>query len=587
MAIAACAIAVCGWRLLWFLTDDAFISFRYAANWVAGIGPTWNPPPFQPVEGYSNFSWVALLSLLWRSTGLEPPQIANLLSLFFGLGTVLLSALWLQKIIYRAAPTNYLQHVWFLLSLLLIVCNKSFLTWLSSGLETALFTFLMVSWAYAYNGRGGALSTVHWPAAAWLASLLALTRPDGLLFWGLTLGTWIFFELNSRHLTLTFVSRMVTLVGLTIVPIHVLWRRAYYGDWLPNTYYAKVHAAWPEMGAQYLQSYVIEYALYLPLSMVLIGGVWMLKKQAGTGMRFGAAVFGWILVSGGIAAQIGYYTLIVGGDHFEYRVFHHLAPLTVISICALLAVFNRLAEAPGVAPMSVGAQKALVSRTSLFALSLWLLLQSMIPWTHWYYSRNLYTRAETFAMAIPIADKFVPPFRSMVQYWDRLQAHMVAHAVGTRHQEHKVFYLFQRALFPARADGLSMPWTQRNVLIFGSVGLPGWVFPNAAIIDSVGLNDKVLAKNSPEQSSASRIMAHSIEPSRKYLNCYLPNIVWSPEQFRRYGELSRLTLKTGVREGAFDLQPAILPRSEPLNDEKIHSCEQYAWTRQELYNRVQ
>jgi arabinofuranosyltransferase len=49
--IALLCILVVGWKLFWFLTDDAFITFRYASNSILGHGYTWNPPPFRPVEG--------------------------------------------------------------------------------------------------------------------------------------------------------------------------------------------------------------------------------------------------------------------------------------------------------------------------------------------------------------------------------------------------------------------------------------------------------------------------------------------------------------------------------------------------------
>ena len=38
----------------WML-DDAFISFRYAENWVSGHGPVYNAG--ERVEGYTNFLW--------------------------------------------------------------------------------------------------------------------------------------------------------------------------------------------------------------------------------------------------------------------------------------------------------------------------------------------------------------------------------------------------------------------------------------------------------------------------------------------------------------------------------------------------
>ena len=50
--VAAVLVACAGWQLMWFLTDDAYISFRYLSNALRGYGLVWNPPPFQPVEGY-------------------------------------------------------------------------------------------------------------------------------------------------------------------------------------------------------------------------------------------------------------------------------------------------------------------------------------------------------------------------------------------------------------------------------------------------------------------------------------------------------------------------------------------------------
>ena len=44
-----------------FLTDDAFISFRYARNLSQGHGLVFNPG-FERVEGYTNFLWVLLLA---------------------------------------------------------------------------------------------------------------------------------------------------------------------------------------------------------------------------------------------------------------------------------------------------------------------------------------------------------------------------------------------------------------------------------------------------------------------------------------------------------------------------------------------
>ena len=56
-------------REYWFLSDDAFISFRYSRHLADGLGLVWNAG--EPVEGYTNFLWVLLMAAS-LSLGLEP-----------------------------------------------------------------------------------------------------------------------------------------------------------------------------------------------------------------------------------------------------------------------------------------------------------------------------------------------------------------------------------------------------------------------------------------------------------------------------------------------------------------------------------
>ena len=90
--LAACALIglILGWRLFWFLTDDAYIAFRYVSNSILGYGYVWNPPPFRPVEGYTSFLWVVLLDGVWRIAGIAPPDSANVIALVFSALTLLL-----------------------------------------------------------------------------------------------------------------------------------------------------------------------------------------------------------------------------------------------------------------------------------------------------------------------------------------------------------------------------------------------------------------------------------------------------------------------------------------------------------------
>src|SRR5262245_37848737 len=62
---SAGALVFAAWRALalrW-TTDDAFISFRYAQNWLDGLGLVFNAG--ERVEGYTNFLWT-----VWSALGL-------------------------------------------------------------------------------------------------------------------------------------------------------------------------------------------------------------------------------------------------------------------------------------------------------------------------------------------------------------------------------------------------------------------------------------------------------------------------------------------------------------------------------------
>ncbi|MHC4236384.1 MAG: hypothetical protein ACYSUQ_14800, partial [Planctomycetota bacterium] len=124
-----------------FLTDDAFISFRYARNLSEGLGLVFNPG-FERVEGYSNFLWVVLLAGV-NALGLAPESAAHALT---GGATV---ALWCLVVwfVYRTPPAA--GRRWLLLAApLFLAATRSVAVWSTSGLETRLFEVLVVGGAF-------------------------------------------------------------------------------------------------------------------------------------------------------------------------------------------------------------------------------------------------------------------------------------------------------------------------------------------------------------------------------------------------------------------------------------------------------
>lgn len=117
-------------RRFWFLCDDAFISFRFASHWAAGEGVRFNPGQHVPVEGYSNFLWVALSALFER---LGPGAPAAMPWASFALGSVLLAAVFRVLLRRLELPLHVAAR-----ATLSLGCSPPFALW--SNVERALLS---------------------------------------------------------------------------------------------------------------------------------------------------------------------------------------------------------------------------------------------------------------------------------------------------------------------------------------------------------------------------------------------------------------------------------------------------------------
>ncbi|HKU39713.1 MAG TPA: hypothetical protein VJR89_16245, partial [Polyangiales bacterium] len=134
-----------GWLAHWFLTDDAFIAFRFVDNRRLGYGYTWNPPPFVPVEGYTSFAWLVLLDGVWSAFGIEPPEVANWLALGCAFGSLALTA-WAALRVCTAGGVLAGRVLLCACVLAGVASQRSVAIWASSGMETALWNLLLQAW---------------------------------------------------------------------------------------------------------------------------------------------------------------------------------------------------------------------------------------------------------------------------------------------------------------------------------------------------------------------------------------------------------------------------------------------------------
>jgi arabinofuranosyltransferase len=283
----------------------------------------------------------------------------------------------------------------------------------------------------------------------------------------------------------------------------------------------------------------MEYALWIPLALLGLAAVRTASRR--TLPRAPS-----IVVIGAVVAHAAYYTLVIGGDHFEYRVYVHLLPLACVTTAWASA---RLELKPGRA----------------IALALAFLGASLpIPWVHWAQSRRLTTRPETHVMFVPVAPAFPPPLAWVVRPFDDAQQWLIEHHVCMRHQEHRVFWKKLERNCPSRAEGSSIPPEGLPVLAVGNVGVVGWVFPHVNIIDTGGLNDRVIART-PARRDRMRRMAHDRQPPAGYVESFRPNFdfegtVYPPDGNRVLAEVGRYRLierRIPLTEGEVRAQEAL------------------------------
>lgn len=304
LALALLLFLLEGWKPIEQM-DDAYISYRYAQNLVNGHGLVFNAGEW--VEGYTNLSWTLMVAAgMWL--GMDGPQAGHWLGLFCGLGLLWASYRYAQLVLPRGG--HWLAGV----APLLILASNSFACWSLSGLETPLFAWAVTAALRAYAlGRMGQV-------AAW-SICASLTRPEGALLAGVLLGwDWLMRVRQHRPCDLKGGLRLSGPVLAYAIYFlgHLLFRLHYYGDYVPNTFHAKVGGIPLSRGFDYLYGFLKDGA-----GLLLLPALWGWRRFPE--VRMGVAYL--------LATCL--YILLVGGDVFSHGRF--LLPVFPVLVVAALA----------------------------------------------------------------------------------------------------------------------------------------------------------------------------------------------------------------------------------------------------------
>ena len=331
-------------RRCFCLFDDATISMRYAYHWAAGHGPVWNVG--ERVEGYTNFLWTAAMALAHLPR--LGPSATCLLMQIVGLA-VLLGCLAAAG---RLARVCGLAPGASVIATLLVAGQYNLVFFALMGMETAPLA-LVVALGQAECVRAIRSGAGSWRAALWFIPA-ALMRIDALLVAGVCLGVVFWFAQRGRARLLGGVA----LIAATVAA-HALWRKSYYGEWLPNTYYLKA-TGWPladrlAPGAEQALLTLVTFAAPLALALVAL-----LRPRRED----------WALLAP-FAALLAYQTY-VGGDA---RPMSRFVLPAGIGLCVLAARGVSALARMGPAPPRRSA-----ARLALAAVGL--LLMNVVNWDH-------------------------------------------------------------------------------------------------------------------------------------------------------------------------------------------------------------
>ncbi len=261
-AIVAAAVLVPHARLFDFVTDDAYISFRYARNLALHGELVFNLG--ERVEGYTNFLWTVILAL-GIELGLGPVALSRFLGVALAIGTLAV----VVRMSLRVAGED--RSRWHLVAPLLLATSGAYACWASGGLETQLFTFLVT---LGFERVLGEVARRRGFGSGAIFALAAMTRPEGAILFALVALFRVGANLRRERRLWPRRHELVwaALFAGLFVP-YFLWRWHYYGWLFPNTFYVKSSGAsgtW-KLGGYYLRRFCEDYGVFFLLGVVALG----------------------------------------------------------------------------------------------------------------------------------------------------------------------------------------------------------------------------------------------------------------------------------------------------------------------------
>ena len=308
-----------------FIQDDAYISYRYIANFLNGDGLVYNIG--ERIEGFTNFGWVIYL-ILWGALGLNYIFISQITGFLFGACIIALT--------YKLALIVFEKNrLYASLAAFLVAFNLSLAHWSPAGLETAAFGFFVI------------LSVYHFIKQSWwliFSILMAVwIRPDGVVIAGLLILIEAILKKRIPKFTVT-----CNAIALVLSLPFVAFKYLYFGSIIPNPFYAKTGFKMSQLnnGIEYTFTYLTDYAFY--------GAVFLVPLLFYKRLSHFARVIWWTCI------LFTLYIVFIGGDvlkvhRFFLPIFGTTAILSILSMLFLVEkFFSRSVRLPVIVAVTAG-----------------------------------------------------------------------------------------------------------------------------------------------------------------------------------------------------------------------------------------
>ncbi len=304
--------------------DDAYISFRYAANFAEGKGLVFNPG--ERVEGFSNFLWTLIIAIAMRLFHVDPMFFAKILGMLASIGLIITSYLASRMVLGRWSLVNFIPP--------LIIAGNTYLAhWSVMGLATSAFVFMIfltmtVAFAeHKYRWR--------FQVSPILAALTIMMRIDGSFFLGIMFAVFWLILITRGEFTLRRWGFWMLEFLIIMIP-YMTWRLLYYASLFPNPYYAKVD---PNIGHSRGLAHVFYFMFdqgwgffHLWLVPVLVSVFWR--------TRYG-------LICLVMVALTCFFVWYVNGDWMpNYRFLLPMIPFIALNVTVVVRLVTRIKKLP-------------------------------------------------------------------------------------------------------------------------------------------------------------------------------------------------------------------------------------------------